>query len=765
MYESIPEELKQCRNWVVWKYVRRGGKKTKIPVDPTTERNAKSNGPETWADFSTACEAAATGVYQGIGFMLSHSPYVGIDMDHCITTGPDGAPVFSETARRVLAAAKSYAEISPSGTGVHILIRGDIPDGKGRRNKEIEVYPAGRFFTMTGRTLQGCGTIRAAQDVLDAITQTIESERRLPKIAGTALNSTETERRDKVPAKDDEKLIEKIRRSRSGAKFAALYDAGDISAYGGDDSAADMALMNILAWWTGNDAARMERIFSASALARRDKWKRADYRQRTITRAIADTSTHYAGSMEPQTVAPDVLTRKPWTDRGMAERMMKLYGHILQYCMETRRWYRYNGTKWEGIADFNVDYNVYCTLTETRKALEEDWKQKDAESMPDNDEEKSRARIRRYLISRENNNATTNIIKAARDMATIHIGAFDADPWLLNCPNGVVNLKTFQLMPHDPAQLMMKCTGAAPIPGARSELWEKTVAEIMPDEETRKWMQKFAGYCLTGSTREEKFLFLFGPGGSGKSTFLEVIARAMGDYADTFPVEMLLTRRNDAGSGNEATPQLAKLAGVRLAVTSEAPPGRRFNDARMKLWTGGDVLTARALYGTPFTYRPQFKLVGSTNDMPSMIDAADEGMRRRLIIVPFEARPVTDVKLKETLTTADNLAAVLTWCIEGCQRWQREGLDPIPNAVKRRLFMYYTEYDDVGEFIDTCCKKDPNGREDSIALYDHFRMIYGNSMTKNLFTRTLTRRGFPQGKSNGRRVIKGLVYIGNSYSV
>lgn len=197
MYETIPEELKQCRNWVVWKYVRRGGKKTKIPVDPKTDRNAKSNGPDTWADFSTAEAAAATGAYQGIGFMLSHSPYVGIDLDHCITAGPDGAPVFSETARRILEAAQSYAEISPSGAGVHILIRGDIPAG--RRNAEIEVYPAGRFFTMTGHTLKGCGTIRAAQDVLDAIVQTIESERGMTKTAEKAPHSPETARRDKYP--------------------------------------------------------------------------------------------------------------------------------------------------------------------------------------------------------------------------------------------------------------------------------------------------------------------------------------------------------------------------------------------------------------------------------------------------------------------------------------------------------------------------------------------------------------------------------------
>lgn len=780
MYEHVPEDMKALKNWVVFRIETRGGKKTKIPYDPKTGGHAKTNTPGTWAPFDLAEKVAQAGGYDGIGFVLTGSSFVGIDIDHCI----DAEGRFSPLALDLVCRAASYAEISPSGEGVHIILKGEIPDGRGRRNKALEMYDRGRFFTVTGNVLNDCAEIREGQALINEIVARIDGERNLKgseRTPAPAATRPQTETAapapvDLVPEEEetrpahkpirggfpgtDEEMIKKIRNSKQGAKFEALYDRGDTSDYGEDDSAADMALMNILSFWTGGDADRMERIFSASALGQRDKWKRQDYRKRTITRAIADTSTYYAGRLAPQTVAPDALTRKPWTDRGMAERMMKLYGHILKYCLETRSWYRYNGTKWEGIADFNVDYNVYCTLTETRKAMEEYWKQKDAESMPDNDEEKRRARIRRYLISRENNNATTSIIKAARDMATIHIRAFDADPWLLNCQNGVLNLKTFELDPHTPGQLMAKSTEAEYRPGYVSELWEKTVSEIMPEEETRKWMQKFAGYCLTGSTREEKFLFLFGPGGSGKSTFLEVIARAMGDYADTFPIEMLLTRRNDAGNGNEATPQLAKLAGVRLAVTSEAPNGRRFNDARIKLLTGGDVLTARALYGTPFTYRPQFKLVGSTNDMPSMIDAADEGMRRRLIIVPFEARPVIDVKLKETLTTADNLSAVLTWCIEGCQRWQREGLNPIPKEVQRRLYMYYDETDDVGEFIYTCCKKDPNGQEDSIDLYDHFRLIYGNSLSKNLFTRTLTRRGFTQGRSHGRRIVKGLIYVG-----
>lgn len=762
MYETIPDEMKQCKNWVCFRLEERNGRWTKKPIDPHTGNLAKSNDPATWAPFDLAAKVQQASHFDGVGFMLSHSPYVGVDLDHCLQEG-----AFSETAARILELADSYAEISPSGAGVHILIRGDIPDGRGRRNKEIEIYPAGRYLTMTGDTLPGHETIRENQPAIDAILAEIDGARTAgPAAGGGECPQEEGEPRPAAPVDmDDAALIEKIRKSRQGAKFAALYDAGDTSAYGGDTSAADMALMNILAFWTRCDGARMERIFSASALGQRKKWKeREDYRAWTINRAKTDATAVYTG---PDTARDGARAaghiEAAYTDKGMAERLVMLYGDILKYCPDVKSWYRYNGILWERIKEEVMYSYLYAMLKEARADMEAEFQQKIDAGTFDKTEEERRDKLRKYLTSRENYNPSTAIIKTARAMRLADIADFDADPWRINCMNGTLDLKTGKVSEHRAGDLFTKSTAADYLPGCRCPLWEETVARILPDADTRQWMQKFIGYCLTGSVREEKFLFLYGPGGRGKGTFIETIAAAMGDYAETIPIDILLARRNDAGSGNEATPELAKLAGVRLAVTSEAGSGRRFNDAKLKLITGGDRITARALRCDPFTYSPQFKLIASSNYMPAVTDITDEGIRRRLVIVPFEAdiQSIRDLTLKERLRAPDVLAGVLAWAVEGCRLWQAEGLEPIPRAVRERLFSYYEDNDEVGDFIAERCDVDPAAATPVRELYEDFLQWDGNgrryaSISKKAFSQTLARRGFPQQRTRQARIICGL---------
>ncbi len=273
-YKKIPQEMKNLPNWVCWKYEDRAGKKTKTPHDPRTGGYAKSNDRKTWADFETA--AGQSIKYDGIGFMLTASPFVGIDIDHCIEEGKIGTG-----AAEIIKKLGSYTEISPSGEGIHIISRARIQDGKGRRLGPVEIYPGGRFFTVTGNTLPGYEEIKPAQDVIDSMVKDIDNKRKQPE---TAKNKAHTAPIDI----EDAEVIAKIRKSKQAAIFSSLYDQGDTSKYGNDDSAADIALMNILCFWTCGDEERMKKIFSASALGQREKWKREDYRKRTVMRALAD---------------------------------------------------------------------------------------------------------------------------------------------------------------------------------------------------------------------------------------------------------------------------------------------------------------------------------------------------------------------------------------------------------------------------------------------------------------------------------------------
>ena len=294
--EAIPDELKARPQWVVWRYAFVEGKWTKVPyrarLAGRSRAKADTTNPQTWAPF-----AEALGAYEafgrsegpdgidGIGFVFAaDDPYVGVDFDYCLDAG-EVAP-WAEAWLRSLGT--TYAEISPSGRGIKAFYRGTLPpkgkaDGRskggyGDGTGKIEAYHKSRFFTATGRSC-GAPTVEAANpEALAALVEELDGRKAKPA----------TRKADRSNAADipDDDLIEKIRSSGQGDKFARLFDQGDTSEHGEDDSVADFALLVILAFWTGEDAARMERLFNRSALADREKWDRDDYRKTSIENAI-----------------------------------------------------------------------------------------------------------------------------------------------------------------------------------------------------------------------------------------------------------------------------------------------------------------------------------------------------------------------------------------------------------------------------------------------------------------------------------------------
>jgi len=264
--DAIPQALKQRPQWCLWRYEERDGKRTKAPwqaKDPG--RRASSTQPATWATFAEAVAGAEHA--DGIGYVFSpDDPFVGIDID------PDMPEDEAAEAVELLA---SYTERSPSGRGLHVIVRGDLPDSKGRRKGPVEFYNAGRYFTVTGDHLEGTPTtVEYRQEELRAVMARV-----LP---------AEPERPVYEPqpvAVDDQALIEKARNARRGVEFADLMDGRWEGRYT-SQSEADLALCSKLAFWTGRDPERMDRIFRSSGLMR-EKWERADYRGATIEEAIA----------------------------------------------------------------------------------------------------------------------------------------------------------------------------------------------------------------------------------------------------------------------------------------------------------------------------------------------------------------------------------------------------------------------------------------------------------------------------------------------
>lgn len=270
----FPEELLQYKQWVLWRRAEVNGRVTKIPISPWSGKPAACDKPQTWSTYRHTRYAFQRHRCDGIGFVFTEAdPFCGIDLDHCRANNGRIYPEALETINRL----NSYAELSPSGTGVHILTKAKLA-GKGRRTGNIELYDRGRYFTVTGKHLSGTPlAIHDRQEPVDQLQKEIFAPAAAP--CSTTLSNG--------LAITDEQLIERANNARNGDRFRRLW-AGDASDYGNDHSRADLALCRTLLFWCGGDAERVDRLFRNSGLMRA-KWDRrtgdVTYGQRTIRAA------------------------------------------------------------------------------------------------------------------------------------------------------------------------------------------------------------------------------------------------------------------------------------------------------------------------------------------------------------------------------------------------------------------------------------------------------------------------------------------------
>ena len=329
---TIPETLCDREQWVCWKKTKRDGKATKIPVTPGGGGFASSTDSETWAGFEIALEYAQTGNADGVGFVFTDDdPIVGVDLDDC--RDPETGDVDSE-AQDIIDRLDSYTEISPSGTGYHVLIEGELPEGRNRRG-HIELYDKARFFTVTGDHVQETPThIARRQDALVAIHHeyvqgsSSNEKSNSPDRGGSEAHSEPTDNTDPTVDNanadlDDEKLLEKARRASNGPKFERLW-GGNTGGYD-SNSEADMALCCLLAFWSGGDQRQIDRLFRQSGLLR-EKWDEvhfadgSTYGEKTIKRAISNTSEFYdpdRGNRSKQSQITSEPSGEAKTDAGV----------------------------------------------------------------------------------------------------------------------------------------------------------------------------------------------------------------------------------------------------------------------------------------------------------------------------------------------------------------------------------------------------------------------------------------------------------------
>jgi primase-polymerase (primpol)-like protein len=297
--EGIPAELREIPQWVCWRYEWREDKQgkgrwTKVPLDPKTGRLAKSTDPATWGTFQQALAYYHSGKADGIGFVFApDDPFAGVDLDDC--RNPDTQTI-EPWAAEIVARLKSYAEVSPSGTGVKAFLRGEVP-ADGHRKGQVEIYDRGRYFAVTGRQLPDAPAIvkrrpKALAQLHDRLfAPSISSD---GTVSATLISNSEapaTLLSGKPLGLSDGEIIRKAKAAKSGDRFPRLW-AGDTSDYG-SHSEADLALCGLLAHWTGPDPERIDCLFRQSGLMRA-KWDREDYRRRTIAKALSGRSEFYS---------------------------------------------------------------------------------------------------------------------------------------------------------------------------------------------------------------------------------------------------------------------------------------------------------------------------------------------------------------------------------------------------------------------------------------------------------------------------------------
>lgn len=279
----------------------------------------------------------------------------------------------------------------------------------------------------------------------------------------------------------------------------------------------------------------------------------------------------------------------------------------------------------------------------------------------------------------------------------------DADPFLLNVANGTLDLNTFTLKPHDPADRITKIARAAYDPQADTTEWDVFLKRVLPDTDVREYLQRFTGLSLLGLVREHILGIATGTGANGKGTYYTAVHYALGDYSHTAESDLFMTIKSNA---NSASPAVLGLRGARFVVTSETEEGMALAAALMKNLTGGDPITARPLYGRPITFEPSHTALMVTNHLPK-VKGDDAALWRRIRVIPFDVvipEEERDAELPERLHLSAD--AVLAWALNGLRAYQQNGMQT-PPAVERRTSQYRNDSDDVGRFIESECVKVP----------------------------------------------------------
>jgi putative DNA primase/helicase len=707
---QAPGELRTADQFVCWCEEDRDGDITKVPYSVHGGR-ASSTNPKTWASFEAAIAYAEEHGMSGVGFVFTEDdPYAGIDLDKCrdSETGE-----IDQWARKIVDALDSYTEVSPSGTGLHIFVKATLP-GRNNRKGPVEMYESRRYFTLTGKHLGGTPTeIHERQDVLDRLYRHVfKDEMPADKTNGYRGRTASLD-------VDDEDLLALAMQAKNGEKFSRLW-RGDTNDYASDESRADLALCSLLAFWTDGDTKRMDHLFRQSGLMR-EKWNRHDYRERTFNKVLEGRTEFYqpgekdsanGNGSEPGKAAgkPSPPTHDELRDRWIEGNPHHAHG--------LGEWRRYEDGIWPTVSETSVKAEI-ANVIESAKP--------------------------------EGIKPTASILASVTELTRIRVFVpderWDADSDILVCKNGSLRISTGELANHQPRHYATSSVPYEYDPDARPVIWDYFIRNTVPTAAT--FLQEFAGYALTTEMAHELAVWLFGPPGSGKSTFLAGLQTMLGHRAGILGLADLERSRFT----------LADLPGKTLVVASEQPSSYLASTNTLNAIISGEPIQVERKYRDPFTVIPRAKVCWAMNELPRVADA-NSGLFRRVKVVAFPAlaEDERDPKIKHAIEQEG--AGILNWALEGLRRLKMRGHFEVPAGVEDATKQFRENNDVPALFVEDRCIQGAECKVQASQLYAEYKeWCFENGhrpMSSTRLADDWARLGFEKTASNGRRFYRGL---------
>lgn len=442
------------------------------------------------------------------------------------------------------------------------------------------------------------------------------------------------------------------------------------------------------------------------------------------------------------------------TDAGDAARLRDAYGKDVRFVKPWDQYMVFDGLRWKP----DVRSTVQRRVVDIGKTYQAEGAALIVENPMDENLRDRGADLMRHGLSLERNARVRAVLDLAHGYVPATPEEFDTEPWLLNCANGVVDLRTGRLHPPTRVPMHTQVAGVPYIEGARSETFETFLAEVLPDDDVRRFVQKMMGYTAIGKVLLNVLLIVYGHGSNGKSTLMDICRYVLGGYGTVANERLLVVTK-----GDEHPTEIARLFGKRLAIANETGEDARLNEARVKWMTSGEPHSGRKMRQDYFEFTPSHTFWMTTNHKPE-VRGRDHGIWRRLVPVPFEVL-IPDERQDERLwdKLRDDAPAVLAWIVEGALLWQREdgGKLVLPERVRQARAEYRNQMDPLGEWWNESVVLDRYAKTLLQDLYDSytewaFRAGEKEVLSREQFADRLDARGGFEAK----RTAKGYARVG-----